>query len=223
MPPGVVYFQWSDRRRYESVAESELPDWTDNKMGSMVRAALWLATQVGEGNVYTKDQLRAAFPDVAQIDRRVRDLRELGWVIATNREDPQLAPNEAQFVRAGAAVWEPGVIRASRQQRQSKSLARLLEPEALRVRAFDDIRLRQAPDPEAVWGRLKDLSQPERSIILAWIAMGYRPSSSVELAWRAFRGLSEEQRQEMAVRLGELVSSELYEELPTSGGLKGAP
>ncbi|THA37807.1 hypothetical protein [Streptomyces sp. A1547] len=199
------------------MTESQLPDWTDQKMATKVRTALWLATEVGEGNVYTKEQLRAAFPDVTQIDRRVRELRDYGWVIATNRDDPRLTSHEARFVQAGDPVWEPGA--RARTLRERRALAPLHSASVERVQEFrlaDAIRVHRPQDPEAVWERLKDLSQEERSLILAWIAMGRRPSSPAELAWRAFRGLSEQQRREMAARLGELVSSELYEELPVA-------
>ncbi|MER8068208.1 MULTISPECIES: hypothetical protein [Streptomyces] len=197
------------------MAESRLPDWTNVKMGTMVRAALWLVAEVGEGNVYTRDQLQAAFPGVAQVDRRVRDLRSHGWVIATNRDDVLLAPHETRFVRAGDPVWEPGVRRAPRRQERSSELVpiRAAGPESFRIRE-PLYEVRRAQDPEQVWERLQNLSLSERSLLLAWIAMGRRPSSPVELAWRAYRGLSEEKRQELAAKLGELVSSELYEESP---------
>lgn len=192
------------------MTESELPDWTNEKMGTKVRAALWLATEVGEGNVYTKDQLKAAFPGAVQVDRRVRELRDCGWVIATNRDDVSLAPHEARFVQAGERIWEPGVRRrvASRYERPRELAMRSAEPE---VAVY---RVRHPQDPEAVAERLKGLSQDERSLLLAWIAMGHRPSSPVELAWRAYRSLPDEQRQTVAAKLGELVSSELYDELP---------
>ncbi|MET8717756.1 hypothetical protein ABZV52_31895 [Streptomyces sp. NPDC004735] len=197
------------------MTKPQLPDWTDQKMATRVRTALWLATEVGEGNVYTKEQLGAAFPDVAQVDRRVRELRDYGWVIATNRDDPSLTSHEARFVQAGDPVWEPGArARALRERRalalfQSKPVEQVQE-----IRVADEIRAHRPQDPHAVWERLKDLSKEERALILAWVAMGRRPSSPAELAWRAFRGLAEQQRHEMAERLGELVSSELYEELP---------
>ncbi|GAB92714.1 hypothetical protein GORHZ_188_00050 [Gordonia rhizosphera NBRC 16068] len=77
------------------------------KAGTMVRGALWLMTEVGEGNTFTKEQLRLAFPGVSQIDRRVRDLRDYGWVIRSNTEDASLRPDEQRLVRAGLRVWEP--------------------------------------------------------------------------------------------------------------------
>jgi hypothetical protein len=71
-----------------------------------------LVTEVGVGEVFTKTQLREAFPETSQIDRRMRDLRVHGWSIATNREDPTLSPNEHRFVEMGAQVWKPGQARA---------------------------------------------------------------------------------------------------------------
>ncbi|MEU3373825.1 hypothetical protein ABZ734_25665 [Streptomyces sp. NPDC006660] len=85
-----------------------LPSWTDTKYGTMKRAALWLVTVVGEGSVFTKEDVKAAFPGVSQADRRVRDLRDHGWQIDTNREDLTLGQNEQRFVKQGAPVWEPG-------------------------------------------------------------------------------------------------------------------
>ncbi|MET9801389.1 hypothetical protein [Streptomyces sp. NPDC006368] len=86
----------------------DLPSWTDGKLGTMKRAALWLVTVVGEGNVFTKEDVKEAFPGVSQADRRVRDLRDHGWQIDTNREDASLGQHEQRFVRQGEPVWEPG-------------------------------------------------------------------------------------------------------------------
>ncbi len=70
-------------------------------MSTLVAAAAWLASEVGEGGVFTKSDLRMQFPDVAQIDRRVRDLRACGWVIHTRREDPMLRASEMRVVKIG--------------------------------------------------------------------------------------------------------------------------
>lgn len=53
------------------------PRWNDPDFaaGTMVRAALWLLDEIGEGNSFTKEQVREAFPGVSQADRRIRDLR----------------------------------------------------------------------------------------------------------------------------------------------------
>jgi len=85
-----------------------IPHWEDASLGTMRRAALWLLQVVGEGGTFTKSQLREAFPDVAQIDRRMRDLRKFGWQIDTNREDVSLDPYQQRFVRSGDRVWEAG-------------------------------------------------------------------------------------------------------------------
>ncbi|NED34370.1 hypothetical protein [Streptomyces sp. SID8499] len=90
----------------------EFPSFEDKKLGSMARAALWLVTVVGEGNIFTKAQLREAIPDVAQIDRRQRDLRDHGWRFDTSRDDPSLRQQEQRFVARGADVWIPGKSKA---------------------------------------------------------------------------------------------------------------
>ncbi|MET7798209.1 hypothetical protein [Streptomyces decoyicus] len=87
---------------------TNVPSWQDTSYGSKVRVARWLVEVVGEGNLFTKTAMREAFPGVAQIDRRMRDLREAGWVIDTNREDPILNSNEHRFVAEGEPVWLPG-------------------------------------------------------------------------------------------------------------------
>ncbi|WP_404196373.1 hypothetical protein [Streptomyces tauricus] len=84
------------------------PSWTDTKLGTMKRAALWLVEVVGEGQIFTKEQVKEVFPGVSQADRRVRDLRDFGWQIDTNREDASLGAHEQRFVKQGEAVWEPG-------------------------------------------------------------------------------------------------------------------
>lgn len=85
-----------------------VPSWQDSELGTMKRAALWLVQVVGEGEIFTKTELREAFPDVAQIDRRMRDLRDFGWKIDTKREDIDLDANEQRYVQRGEPVWEPG-------------------------------------------------------------------------------------------------------------------
>ncbi|MFF8865991.1 hypothetical protein ACF08B_28465 [Streptomyces sp. NPDC015139] len=82
--------------------------WQDDNLGTMKRVALWLVSEVGEGNRFTKGQLREAFPGVSQVDRRMRDLRDFGWRIDTNREDAELDSHEQRFVKPGIPVWEPG-------------------------------------------------------------------------------------------------------------------
>ncbi|MEQ8143628.1 hypothetical protein [Streptomyces sp. OP7] len=90
-----------------------MPSWQEtsyggHKLGSMARAALWLVQEVGEEEIFTVAELREAFPDIAQIDRRMRGLRDYGWEIATAREDPELRSQERRFVTRGKDVWVPG-------------------------------------------------------------------------------------------------------------------
>ncbi|MEU7417836.1 MULTISPECIES: hypothetical protein [Streptomyces] len=89
-----------------------LPSWQSENLGSMARTALWLLQVVGVDGTFTKVELREAFPDVAQIDRRLRDLRDHGWKIDTSRDDPTLTQQEQRFVAAGAEVWLPGKAKA---------------------------------------------------------------------------------------------------------------
>jgi hypothetical protein len=88
-----------------------LPKWNDPtlKAGTMIRTALWLISEVGVGNSFTKEQHREAFSGVTQADRRIRDLRDYGWVIHTSAEDVTLNPDEQRFVAAGIPVWQRGV------------------------------------------------------------------------------------------------------------------
>lgn len=70
-------------------------------MSSLDDAAAWLSENIGVDGIFTKEQLRTAFPDVTQIDRRVRDLRKCGWVIDTRREDRSLSSAEMRLVTIG--------------------------------------------------------------------------------------------------------------------------
>lgn len=72
----------------------------------MVRAACWLAAEVGEGGVFTKEELREAIPGVAQIDRRVRDLRKYGWVIDEARVGAGLVASQQRLTKIGVPVWD---------------------------------------------------------------------------------------------------------------------
>ncbi|MCQ1576680.1 HNH endonuclease [Streptomyces parvus] len=103
---------------------TELPSWEDATRGSMVRGSLWLMQVVGAGNIFTKSQLRDAFPEVAQIDRRIRDLRNYGWVIDTSREDVGLGSHEQRFVKPGSPVWDPAARKRRSREPVSASLRR---------------------------------------------------------------------------------------------------
>lgn len=90
----------------------------------MVRAALWLVQEVGLGQTFTKEDIRAAFPGVAQADRRMRDLRSYDWVLHTSADDASLLPEQTRFVTQGIAVWDPKERRSSAQDKPVTSKER---------------------------------------------------------------------------------------------------
>lgn len=90
------------------IVDMNIPDWRTSSAGTRTRAAIWLASQVGEGGVFTKAQLREAFPGVEQIDRRMRDLRQDGWILSTYAQERSLAVDELRLVQIGGHVWEAG-------------------------------------------------------------------------------------------------------------------
>lgn len=92
----------------------EQPAWDDPKAGgTMVRGALWLMQEVGEGNTFTKNEVREAFPGISQADRRIRDLRKYGWVLLSSNQDASLLSEDQRFVRAGVPVWDKNARRAN--------------------------------------------------------------------------------------------------------------
>jgi hypothetical protein len=95
------------------------PRWDDPRLdeGGMVRSALWLAQVIGVGGTFTKAALREAFPGIGQIDRRVRDLRDYGWVVNSSTEDGTLRQDEQRLVQIGVPVWDPIARRAASPQK----------------------------------------------------------------------------------------------------------
>jgi hypothetical protein len=77
-------------------------------MGAAKRSAKWLHEVVGVGKVFTKAQLREAVPDREQVDRRMRQLREIGWVIHTSSEDASLSNEQLRVVTEGEQPWVEG-------------------------------------------------------------------------------------------------------------------
>lgn len=61
------------------------------------------------GVVFTKADLRAAVggDGEEQFGRRMRDLREYGWVINTYREEEELNPREHRLMRYGTIPPRP--------------------------------------------------------------------------------------------------------------------
>ncbi|MBX9472292.1 HNH endonuclease [Microcella sp.] len=59
---------------------------------------------VGEGNKFSKLEMFNAVPGVSQADRRMRDLREIGWVIDNYKGNPTLKPDEYLVRKIGIRV-----------------------------------------------------------------------------------------------------------------------
>jgi hypothetical protein len=102
------------------------PAWDDPDLdaGVMVKGALWLVQRVGVGNVFTKADIREAFPGVAQADRRIRDLRDYGWVLHTRSDDASLLQEQTRFVLAGVEVWDARARRAGNPNKGISAKAR---------------------------------------------------------------------------------------------------
>lgn len=70
---------------------------------SLIRVAGFIAS-VGTNNVFTMSDLLEAVPGVAQADRRMRDLREMGWTIENYKTNPQLRPEQFLVRRIGTRI-----------------------------------------------------------------------------------------------------------------------
>lgn len=72
-------------------------------MSSIARVAHFVAG-VGEGNTFTKLELIAAVPGFAQGPRRMRDLREMGWVIDNYKTSSSLRPDQYLLRKIGTRI-----------------------------------------------------------------------------------------------------------------------
>ena len=61
----------------------------------------FLRIEVGVGNTFTMMELRDRHPGINQIDRRMRDLRPMGWTIDSCQSDPSLPLNTYRLVKIG--------------------------------------------------------------------------------------------------------------------------
>ncbi|UYO96051.1 HNH endonuclease [Microbacterium sp. M28] len=73
------------------------------RQSSLVKVATFVAS-VGEGGKFTKLNLLEAVPGVAQADRRMRDLRSMGWVIDNYKINPNLSPDQYLLRTIGTRV-----------------------------------------------------------------------------------------------------------------------
>ena len=80
--------------------------WENPSIGAAKRVAHYLATEVGEGNKFKKSKLREIVQKTEQVDRRMRDLRKVGWKIRNYKDMASLAPSELYLEKVGAKVWE---------------------------------------------------------------------------------------------------------------------
>lgn len=73
------------------------------RRSSGVLVAEFIAKQ-GEGGKFTKLQMNEAVPNYSQTDRRMRDLRQLGWVIDNYKVNPTLKPDEYLVQKIGVRI-----------------------------------------------------------------------------------------------------------------------
>lgn len=77
----------------------------DKKVGAAKQVAHFLATEVGQGKIFDKATLRKIVPNIEQVDRRMRDLRKVGWVIRNYKDMASLKPNELLLEKIGEELW----------------------------------------------------------------------------------------------------------------------
>jgi 5-methylcytosine-specific restriction endonuclease McrA len=82
--------------------------WEDSSAGAAKRVGHYLATEIGENKTFNKQDLRKVVPDTEQVDRRMRDLRKVGWIIRTYKDKASLKPNELFLEKIGDGVWKAG-------------------------------------------------------------------------------------------------------------------
>lgn len=87
---------------------NEGPIWSNPSVGAAKRVAHFLATEVGEEEKFSKSKLREIVPNTEQVDRRMRDLRKVGWKIRNYKDMASLAPSELYLEEIGDHVWEDG-------------------------------------------------------------------------------------------------------------------
>lgn len=76
---------------------------TPRPRSSIARVAAFLAS-VGENNTFTKMQLLEAVPDTLQAERRMRDLRGMGWIIENYKTNHRLRPEHYLVRRIGIRI-----------------------------------------------------------------------------------------------------------------------
>jgi len=121
---------------------------------SLKLVARWLAEEVGEGSIFTKQALRQALPQFEQVDRRMRDLRGHGWQIDTNRDDPQLSANELRLVKVGYRPGQPGFVTAAPDRVSAKERVAAISGSAFRCQLCG-VQIGEKDESESGFARLK--------------------------------------------------------------------
>ena len=86
--------------------EAEYRPGTRQKLGAEPKLAAWLYWNVDLGHTFTMRDVRTAIDsDDEHVNRRLRKLREYGWVIPSGQDDASLRPTEYRLDQVG---WWPG-------------------------------------------------------------------------------------------------------------------
>lgn len=180
-------------------------DWRNTDLSGIKRVALWLHSEVRTDGVFTKQQMRMALSSAAkqeqdeQLDRRMRDLRAEGWIIATYREDRSLNPRELRLVAEGGPVWVDGY--------QSRKQKAVTAKERLSVFAADDYLCRYCgigagePYPEDTLRLAKlTISKAQSGLVTCCdrCRAGQIDTESAEQVLEAVRSLDDADRQRLA-------------------------
>ncbi len=88
--------------------EDGQPIWRNSSYGAAKRVGHYLAVEVGEGEKFNKSTLREIVPNTEQVDRRMRDLRRVGWKIRNYKDMASLRPSELYLEKVGDQVWRDG-------------------------------------------------------------------------------------------------------------------
>lgn len=88
-----------------------MPSPTSSLEASRAAVRTFLKEQVGLGGTFTMLELREAVPDVGQVDRRMRELRQaepVSWIIASGQRDPSLPNDTYRLDRIGSDTIPTG-------------------------------------------------------------------------------------------------------------------
>jgi hypothetical protein len=196
-----------------------LPAWNDPelKAGTMVRGALWLVQVIGEGNTFNKERIREAFPGISQADRRIRDLRDYGWVMLTSTEDATLTAEDQRFEKQAVLARDHymctvcGISGGESYHDDSNQTAvlsitrrrtvlldgseeSLLVTECKRCRAGSDGPIARADEALA---EIKALDPADQRRLLRWMERDRRGTTPLERAWNTYRRMPADARDEL--------------------------